>query len=106
VGFSMFVQLAAYSRNCDSMLWKLKPIHGKLRFRLQHSVSCLLCPARFGNHNDKRLRKPIAYPVKHAIETVRIGIIEEKDIHRVVRRAERLCDKFRSERRAADPNVE
>ncbi len=52
------------------------------------------------------LRKPIAYPVEHAIETIRIGIVEEKDIHRVVRRAERVCHKLRPERRAADPNVE
>ena len=33
--------------------------------------------------------EPLSYPVEHAIKTFRVGVIEEKDVHWIVWRAER-----------------
>jgi hypothetical protein len=43
-------------------------------------------------------------PLEDAIESVRVRVIEEGDIHRIGRLAERVGDELRSESRAADPD--
>ena len=57
----------------------------KFRFRFEHSISRFLCPAGFGNHNDERLRKIVVDLVENAVETIRIGVVQEIDIHWVAR---------------------
>ena len=46
----------------------------------------------------------IADPRQHPVESVRVGVIEEINIERIVGVAERICDKLRAERRAANAN--
>src|SRR5688572_26782929 len=45
-----------------------------------------------------------AEPVEDAIESVRVRVIEEGDIHRIGRLAERIGDELRSKSGAADPD--
>ena len=72
------------------------------RGRLQHSVACLLCSARFRNDYRQRVREVIADLVEDTIETVGIGVIEKINVKGIVRVAESVRDELRPERRAAD----
>ncbi len=48
----------------------------------------------------------IVNPVEDAIESVRVRIIEEKDVHWITCRPKRVCHQLRPKRGAADPDQE
>ena len=64
---------------------ELKALRFEFCFRLEHSISSFLRPARFGNDNDERLREVIVDPVDDAIEAIRISVIKKIDVHLVAR---------------------
>ena len=45
--FCVLVQIAAHAGYSHCVLVKLQPLFFESHFRLEHSVSCFLCPARF-----------------------------------------------------------
>src|SRR5438128_12511974 len=102
--FGNFIQIAPNTGNGHRVLVELQSFLFESCFRLQHSISCLLRPARFGNHNDECLRESVAYPIENAIETLRVGVVEKGDVHGIVWRAERICQQLPPKSRAADPN--
>ena len=65
---------------------------------LQHSVARLFCAAGFGNHYAQGVREMIADPGEHAIEAVRVRVVEEVNVQRIVGLAEGVGDKLWSER--------
>ena len=77
----MLVQFAPHTSYSDSVFAKVKPLRFEFCFRFEHSISGFLCPTRFGNHNDERLRKVLVDSVEDAIEAVWVGVIEKVDIH-------------------------
>ena len=52
------------------------------------------------------MRQQIVDAFKHAIETIRIGVVKKIDVHRMIRRAERIGDELRPKGRAADSYVQ
>src|SRR6184192_361042 len=102
VFFGIFVQFAPDASHGDSVFAEMKPPLSKFCFRLDHSVSRFLCPARFRHHNDEGLRKAVDL-IENAIKPIRIGVIEKIDVHWVVRRSERVGHEFWPKRRAANP---
>ena len=104
VPFGNFIQIAPNTGDGHCVFVELQSFLFESCFRLQHPISCLLCSAGFGNHNNQRLGEQIVDPVEDAIEPVRVRIIEEKDVHWITCRPERVCHQLRSKRRAADPD--
>ena len=85
----MFVQLASNACHGDGVPGKSKSVRGELRFRLNHSIPYFFCAARFCDDDDERLRESLPYSFKHAVKTLRVGVVEEKDVHWIVSRARR-----------------
>jgi hypothetical protein len=79
--FRQFIYLASDAGYSHGVRGELETFFSKFRFSLEHSISRFLCPTGFGNHNDERLRKIVVDLVENAVETVRIGVVEEIDIH-------------------------
>src|SRR6184192_3130978 len=102
VFFGIFVQFAPDASHGYSVFAEMKPLLSEFCFRLDHSISRFLCPARFRHDNDKGLRKAVDL-IENAIKPIRIGVIEKIDVHWVVRRSERVGHEFWPKRRAANP---
>ncbi len=45
-------------------------------------------------------------PVEHAVHSIRVGVVEKVQPHRIVVRSESIGDKLRTERRPTDPDQE
>ena len=63
------------------MFAELKPLRFEFCFRLEHSIPRFLCPARFGDDNNERLRQILVDLVENAIKAIRVGVIEKIDVH-------------------------
>src|SRR5207247_10495603 len=102
--FSIFVEITPNTDDGHCVFVELQSLFFKSCFRLQHPVSCLLCAAGFGNHNDECLGEQIVNPGENAIESVRVRIIEEKNVHWISCRSKRVCHQLRSKPRTAEPD--
>ena len=80
----VFIQFTAGSGDRDRVFAEIQSALLEFRFRFQHAVAGLFCAAGFGDNDHERLSYFIADLVEHAIETVRIGVIEKRDVHRIV----------------------
>ena len=81
VGLSVLIQLAACTGDGDRMLSKIQSRLIKARFRFEHAVARFLGSAGFRNHDDERVIESRPDLAQNAVETVRVGVIEEEDVH-------------------------
>ena len=81
----VLIQLAPDTGHRHGMFSEFKFMRVESRCRFEHPVARFLRAAGFRNYDHKRLGKVIVDLGQDAIESVRIGIVEKGDVHRIMR---------------------
>jgi hypothetical protein len=85
------VELAAVAGDCDRVFGKRQAVLLVHALRLEHRVTRLFGAARLADHRRECRRQQLADAREGAVEAVRVGVVEEKHLHAIVRAAERLA---------------
>jgi hypothetical protein len=76
------------------------------RLHLEHGVGRLGRAARFGHDRDQRLPQRSGQVVQHAVDTVRVRVVDEVELHPVPGAAQGIGEQLGTEGRAPDADVQ
>ena len=100
----MLVEITSNAGDRNGMFRKIQAGRLEARFRFEHSVARFFCSAGLRNRHHNCSREFIVDLVQHAIESIRIRIVEEVNVQWILRCPKRFGDELRAERRTTDPN--
>ena len=100
------VEITADAGDCDRMFSKIQSGSFEARFCFQHSVPCFFRSTRFRNDHHNRAPELIVDLIEHSVESIRVGVVEEVNVRRILRCPERVGDELRPKGGAANSDGE
>src|SRR5574337_85847 len=96
------MKLTSHACDSDRILLKGEPGLPVSRFSLKHPIPGLYRPSAFGYHDRERFLQVFPDRGQSPVDPVGICVVQEKRLHGIRSGAERVSDKLRAERGAAD----